>query len=172
MSVSKLKQIIPCPSDPKDILDREEILNTQQGLSLDFPDDFIEFIESYGSGCLACFYHVWNPFNSKIFLKYVDDICWHERDFKRMYPESVPYEIYPNTSGFLPWGSDDNGNYYGWLTKGEPNEWKVMTNEVRGDGYELHHVGFLDYFLEVFAGNIEPLASGYPNKECYKFRSY
>lgn len=172
MSLLKLKEIIPGPAKPLGVSDKEELIATQEGLGVTLPRDYIEFIQSYGSGCLGDFYHVWNPFNSKQFLKDVDDICWHERDFKRMYPESVPYEIYPNTPGFLPWGADDNGNYYGWLTKGKPNEWKVVTNEVRGDGYELHHIGFLDYFLEIFSGKIEPLASGYPNKECYKFRSY
>lgn len=172
MSMLKFKELIPCPDNPVGVSKKEELIATQESLGVTFPPDFVDFIQSYGSGHLGEFYHVWNPFDSKKFLKTIDIVCWNERDSKRMYPEFFPYEIYPNSPGFLPWGSDDNGNYYGWLTKGAPEEWLVLTNEVRGNGYTLHSLDFSGYLLGIFNGSIRALAPEYPDDDCYSFRSY
>ena len=78
------------------------------------------------------------------------------------FPQYYPYPICPEFPGFLPWGSDDNGNYYRWLTEGPADRWMVLTNEVRGQGYWLHNRTMTEYLAGVFRGEIAALASDYP----------
>ena len=56
------------------------------------------------------------------------------RETERDWPHRVPYPIYPDQPGLLPWGNDENGNDYYWLTEGAPDTWRVLSDEVRGEG--------------------------------------
>ena len=170
MAAADITALIRPPAVPNQVGTLIEWQAVEQQLGVTLPLDFREFIFAYGTGQLGRFYWVWNPFRGSTFVEQVRLICGYERELQRQFPQYYPYPIYPECPGFLPWGSDDNGNYYGWLTDGPPDQWLVLSNGVRGQGYRLHRCNMTGYLAGVFRGEIKPLASGYPCPEDFVFQ--
>lgn len=171
MVVVDIATLIPPPAIPIQVGSLADWQAVEQELGVTFPTDFREFIFKYGTGYLGSFYSVWNPFwSSNKFVESVRLICAAERESQGRFPEFFPYAIYPDSPGFLPWGSDDNGNYYGWLTEGSADEWSVLSNEVRGLGYRLHCCTMTEYLAKVFGGEIRPLCADIFGPDDFIFR--
>lgn len=45
--------------------------------------------------------------------------------------------------------------------KGNPDQWSVLTHEVRGSGFKEYEMTFSEYLLAVFNRKIRPLAGGW-----------
>lgn len=170
MAVADVTALIVPPAVPNQVGTLDEWRAVERELGVTLPSDFREFVLAYGTGLLGRFYAVWNPFTGAEFTDHVRLICGYERGLQQQFPQYYPYPIYPESPGFLPWGSDDNGNYYGWLTDGPPDRWPVLSNGVRGKGYQLHHRTMTEYLAGVFRGEIIPLASEYPGPEDLVFQ--
>jgi hypothetical protein len=97
------------------------------------------------------------------------EICGYNRRAQAESPERFPYPYYPEPGGLLPWGVDENGNDYFWLTKGEPSQWVVVQDEYRGNGIEVHDCSMTEFLVGILERRIEPLASDYPNEDVYTF---
>ena len=156
-----LIELISPPTNPVSVGSESEWVRTERELGIRLPTDFHDFIKSYGSGLLGNFYWVWNPYLAE-FVEQVNEISKIENQCKATLPEYYPFKIFPDSPGFLPCASDDNGNYYGWLTKGNPDQWTTLTHEVRGSGFKEYEMTFTEYLLAVFKREIKPLAGGYP----------
>jgi len=165
MSIDSLTSLIQPPVKPSQVGSCSDWTLVEEELGVEYPSDFKAFVNSYGSGSIGRFYWVWNPYSKDEYLDQVRMVCKYESELKSEFPEYHPYAIFPDAPGFLPWGSDENGNYYGWLTIGEPDKWPILTNEVRGSGYELHNRSFSKYLTGVFNSEIKPLAGDYPKAE-------
>ena len=172
MAVVDIVALIAPPASPAQVGTPTKWGAVERELGVAFPSDYRQFLRVYGTGYLGRFYSVWNPFGGAEFADHVRLICGYERDSRRQFPQYLPYPIYPESPGFLPWGSDDNGNYYGWLTEGHPDGWPVLTNEVRGHGYRLFRGTMTEYLVAVFRGEVRPLAGGYPAPDDLVFRGY
>jgi hypothetical protein len=86
----------------------------------EFPTDFRGLITKYGSGrFFRGHLDVFNPLTlaGHASLKAVLRMCagW-----------PLPLDVHPASPGLLPWGRDENGNTYCWLTKGKPDRWPVV----------------------------------------------
>jgi hypothetical protein len=171
MATADVIALISPPATPHEVGTLAEWQAIEQVLGVTFPSDFREFVFAYGSGQLGQFYWVWNPFWGPEFLREVRDVCGSEGDLRRQYPDFYPYPIYPERPGFLPWGSDDNGNYYGWLTEGPSDRWPVLTNNMRGRGYRLFQGTMTEYLAGVFRGEVKPLAGDYPGPDDLVFQA-
>jgi hypothetical protein len=175
MSVSKLRQLVTPPNRPFEPGTIEQWASVESKLGLSLPSDYKDFLHSYGTGTFAAFYVIYNPFSSieaANLLAKVETLCQQEREFKRDFPQAVPYRIYPERPGLLPWGGDENGNYYYWFTNGAPGAWKVISNEVRGDGFQEHGRCMTDFLCDVLTGEIPALAGDYPKDEYLHFESW
>jgi hypothetical protein len=170
MSVADIIDLIRPPATPQQVGTLTEWKNVERELGVLYPSDFREFIFVYGTGLLGRFYSVWNRFGGTDFVEHVRLICKYERESQLEFPEYFPHPIYPESPGFLPWGSDDNGNYYGWLTHGPPDKWPVLSNEVRGEHYRLHGCTMTQYLAGVFRGQIVPLATDFPGPDDLVFQ--
>jgi hypothetical protein len=140
----------------------------EQKLGTPLPTDYRDFILTYGTGLFASFYLIYNPFSVCKWLnlhQQVERLCGEERAFKREFPEVVPYRIFPERPGLLPWAGDENGNYYYWLTEGPPDSWMVISQEGRGEGFREYGRCMTDFFCDVFTGKIEALCGEYPETE-------
>lgn len=175
MPIETLTRLVPPPARPTEVGTPEQWRDIEKRLGTKLPNDYREFVFAYGSGLFARFYRVYNPFaasESIALLPQVRTVCEMERGFKESYPERVPYPIFPEPGGVLPWGNDENGNYYFWVTKGEPDEWTVAENEVRGHGYRRHPYSMTDSLTHVLQGKVQALASDYPEKQDMVFDSW
>jgi hypothetical protein len=175
MPLDALMQLVPPPAKPTEVGTLKKWRDVEKKLGTNLPVDYREFVFAYGTGLFAKFYRVYNPFAASEYtalLPQVQTVCKMERDFKESNPERVPYPIYPDAVGLLPWGNDENGNYYFWLTEGEPDEWTVAQNEARGKGYRAQPCSMTEFLTQVLQKKIKALASGYPQKKDMVFESW
>jgi SMI1-KNR4 cell-wall len=49
----------------------DEWQTVERELGVRFPTDYRDFVLNYGSGQLARFYEVWNPFSGAAYIKHV-----------------------------------------------------------------------------------------------------
>src|SRR5690242_11570565 len=117
MSITKLVAMITPPKSPLDSEGNWRAAEIVVGA--EFPSDFQQLISRYGSGAFfRGFLRVFNPLTVEgcACIKQSTDIYRKFRD--GLFPLPIP--VHPDKPGLLPWGSDDNGNGYFWLTKGKP----------------------------------------------------
>lgn len=175
MSIIKLKSLVPPPVRPFEIGTIDQWRAVEQELGVELPSDYREFVFTYGTGMFAGFYVVYNPcsaMKTANLLTKISTLCQQEREFKREFPDAVPYRIHPDRPGLLPWGGDENGNYYYWITDGPPDSWLVVSDEVRGEGFREYGRCMTDFLCDVLTGKIEALAGGYPTDENRVFESW
>ncbi|QYN24408.1 SMI1/KNR4 family protein [Amycolatopsis sp. DSM 110486] len=67
-------------------------------------------------------------------------------------PDAVPYPLFPEPGGLLPWGYDDDGADYFWRTAGSPDEWTVLVFDS-GEWWEFPR-GFGALWIEWAGGRI------------------
>jgi hypothetical protein len=170
MAIDDVVRLIPPPPRPSGVGTPDEWRAVERELGLTFPADYRDFVSAYGTGMFATEYEVYNPFGGAEYLDHVRYLCRIEADFRRQLPARVPYPAWPEPGGVFPWGADQNGNYYLWLTAGPPDRWPVLTNEVRGHGYREHHCTMTEYVSGVLAGRIRPLIGGdFPGPDNFVF---
>ncbi len=175
MNIEQLKTLVPPPKQPLEIGTPDEWHRLEQRLALVLPTDYREFVLTYGTGLFAQFYRVYNPFSADTYMSLyaqVQKTCDWRRRTKAEFPERVPYAIYPDPGGILPWGNDENGHDYYWLTRGSPEDWTVVADDVRGAGFSQHNCTMTGYLLGVLSKRIKPLAGDYPRKENFVFEPF
>jgi hypothetical protein len=159
-SLSKLLALVPPPKRPKEVGAPARWARAEAKLGVQLPDDYRQFVHAYGSGLFAGFYVIHTPCAKNPYanlVEYVRLIGPHIESHERL-----PFAVHPARPGLLVWGHDENGNYYYWLTKGDPDRWTVVTESVRGTGFAKHRCSMVEYLLRVQQIKIRPLASGYP----------
>jgi len=70
------------------------------------------------------FFRVYNLFATgpMALFSSVQETCEWRRKTKKDFPDRLPYPIYPERHGILPWGNDENGHDYYWFTKGATDD--------------------------------------------------
>jgi hypothetical protein len=139
MSIQELIPVIPPPEQPVESGDRSMWKEIEENLGTLLPRDYKDFVHTYGTGKLADFIHVFNPFAKDEYVsllpcvKRLSSILRQLKDFET---DLFPYHIYPDSPGLLPWASDENGNWYFWLTRGKPDDWPTVLRGGRSPNWE------------------------------------
>lgn len=159
MPNAKLRAIVPPPDEPVGVGDPTGWNRIEEELGLVLPDDYKEFIGTYGDGYLAGFIHIFNPFSDSPHLSLqtsVEKICKVYRDLKASEGDKqVPFCVYPEKSGLLPWGRNDVGNYMFWLTDGESKKWPVVLAEGRSNRYERFNLGMATFLAKALSRELD-----------------
>lgn len=135
-AITELKKNLVPPAKPVEIPDVSQWTDIEKKMGITFPSDYREFCSVYGTGTLAdpgrLMVTLFNPC-SKTYEGRLQTHCEIFQDSKDMEgDEYVPYDVFPNSPGLLPWASDDNGNTVSWLTKGPPDKWPIVFNPHSG----------------------------------------
>lgn len=67
-------------------------------MNIKFPDDYKEFISTYGTGSIDNFLWILNPFSKNININFFDDMKhfqWAYRELKSEFPENYPRPPFP-----------------------------------------------------------------------------
>jgi len=134
MAIKQLAALITPPASPLDCEGNWYAAEIVVGAT--YPADFRALIAAYGSGAFFRGHlTVYNPLTvgGLAGIKQAERFCRQHRE--GLYP--LPLAVHPDTPGLLPWGGDENGNTYCWLTKGKPDKWPVV---FLGHGHESHPV--------------------------------
>lgn len=147
MPIKELLALVPPPKDPLDT--HGDWSAVEVVVDLMYPSDFKELIARYGSGRFFFDGHleVFNPFT----ISGLARIKTVEKQFRagRDGGSGSSLPIHPEKDGLFPWGSDENGNRYAWLTKGKSDKWPVI---FLGHGYEEQPIQFRTDITGFLAG--------------------
>ena len=175
MAIGSLKKLVPAPKQPFELGSMEQWRLAEQKLGLTLPSDYRDFVFTYGTGLFAQFYRVYNPFSASESMSLVSAVqktCDWRRQIRTEFPDRVPYPIHPEKHGILPWGNDENGNDYYWLARGSPEEWIVLSDNVRGNGFAEHKCSMTEYLQGVLTKQIAPLSGDEFKQEDFAFRPF
>ncbi len=154
--IEELKSILPPPASAPEC-DEGQLRRNQKALRVKFPDDYIEFGRIYGNSAIRCGYdwYVVSPF-SPMFLEIAMRHARNQMEYKASQEvEGMPFGIFPELGGILPFATTGGGDWVGWITDGAPNEWTVVDMENYDHGqYELLDMGFAEYFCRVLSRDI------------------
>src|SRR5262249_7253638 len=124
MAIKELVTLVPPPKDPIDVTG--DWSSAEVVVGAPYPADFKQLIARYGSGRFFFDGHleVFNPLTlaGLARIKTVEKTLRVQRDGG--FGSALP--IHPEKGGLLPWGWDENGNMFAWLTKGKADKWPVM----------------------------------------------
>jgi hypothetical protein len=122
------------------------------------PGDYMKFVELYGTGTISEWLTVLNPFaaNSHLNLFSAGFQCLAAlREVKREFPADVPYPLFYEPAGLLPWGMSIDGDIFCWSTKGLSGLWTVAVIG-RHSGNEEFAMPMTRFLYEALAGKVRP----------------
>ncbi|MEU1881173.1 SMI1/KNR4 family protein [Streptosporangium sp. NPDC020072] len=124
-ALDRLIALVPPPAEPVFGTGSWEELTADTGVR--FPADYMAFIERYGRCEFARWMAIYDPREPSKEGEW-DLALWGEeyRDLRDDSPEDYPLAMWPEPGGFVAWGSTIDGETFGWLTVGEPEEWPVL----------------------------------------------
>ena len=134
MDDHKLLKLVPPPAMPLFPGSASQWLDAESRLGTSLPEDYKWYVQHYGSGRMDDFLQVFNPFTPNLFCQLslspesaagfrLDALReWRRGEFADLFP----FPAYPEPCGLLPWGETDGSIWLYWMTKGSPNEWKVV----------------------------------------------
>lgn len=157
MSLEEFCAIVFPPKSPFESGKDEDWAKVELEIGIKLPDDFKKFIEVYGTGKLGDFFYVLNPFAANKYVNLFEQIKVRldaNRMMQKQFPRSVPFPLYPEPDGILPWAFTDNGDVLFWLTKGEPDEWIVVVQESRLAEWEQFPESMSDFLTNLFKGKL------------------
>ena len=133
MSIEYLKKIIIPPDLPNEAPSEIVLKDFEVEIAL-LPEDYKDFIKTYGSGSIDNFMWICNPAANNPFLNLYIQIKAYLNSLQRVYGIGTvldQYKLYPESNGLLPFGGNDNGDLLLWKTHGHPNEWNIVVLESR-----------------------------------------
>jgi hypothetical protein len=129
----------------------------QAALGTALPPDYKEFVRLYGSGYFMAFLGVDVPKsrNPNVRLeRQVPAIC--DSFFDR---DELPYPLWPEPGGLLPFGGTDNGDCLFWLPRGSsPEDWGVVVWDRASQEFEAFDCDLTDFLAGLATGEILPEA--------------
>ncbi|MHC4202866.1 MAG: hypothetical protein ACYSU0_22985 [Planctomycetota bacterium] len=165
----QLLKLIPPPPNPLDPGTLEAWVKVKGALNTGLPRDCESMIDAYGVGTLAGFVNLRSPCATMKWLDYVkwcNETLEHTRGTRATLPEKVPFPVFPEPGGLLPWASTIDADNLYWRTDGSPENWTTVIvgrHELLPDEFPLSTTEFLvkwfsnELSIQVFSD--EPFAS-------------
>ncbi len=180
MAIEELTALVTPPESPTSIPDLPDWTSVESELGIELPEDYKHFVLAYGSGLLANFFRVFNPFDKDDeympLVPSVRRVSSDRRDQReRQGEKEVAYPVYPDHPGILTWGNDDNGNELYWLTTGRPDEWPCILGEGRAHLWEQFDLPMTTFLAKALKGEIKSTIwpDDFPNPpDCFAFESF
>jgi len=150
--------LVPPPAETKDVPRNPDWADVAKDLGTDLPVDYKSLIETYGTGAFAEFLWVLNPFTPNENLSLISVAKRRlegERENRRAFP--IPYPLFPEKGGLLPWAVTDNGDTLFWLTVGNPEQWHTVLNPSRSNDYHRYEVGAVGFLTGWLRDELKPM---------------
>ena len=132
MIFDELTSVLPRPTNPVETASTERWGEIVDAIGFALPVDYTRFIESYGSGSINRFIHVFNPFSANLhinLLQQLTRVLASLRALKEEFPEEIPFPLLYEPGGLMPWALTDNGDIFCWRTQGVSGQWSTVVVE-------------------------------------------
>lgn len=145
MSVGELVKVVSPPETPAEVGDEDSWRIAEESLGVTLPSDYRRFVARYGSGVIGRFIRIYTPFSSSPHYNLLASVRKDTKilslaieDVFALFEEEYPFKLWPEKGGLVPCGTDGNGDYIAWHTKGSPDKWQVVVIAARNVS-EYHH---------------------------------
>jgi SUKH superfamily protein len=154
----EMEAIVAPPDTPLEVPSPEDWSRCERALRLSLPNDYRALIERYGTVVYGDFISIFNPKAKSTYFNLVDQaerIPRGERELRDKYGSvEVPYRLFPELGGLLPFGYTGNGDTILWLTRGMPSRWTVVVNGSRSSDYEELPMNTTSFLAGVLSGRV------------------
>lgn len=151
MSINSLVNVIEPPRNAAEAKGEWFIVKRELGTSV--PDDYKDFINTYGTGRFDNFLNVLNPFSEIDNLNLIvqkEPILNGLIELRDTFSENIPYSLFPAMDGLLPFAETDNGDTLFWQTSGQPNNWTVVVKDSRESEYLEYKENMTSFLAKIF----------------------
>ncbi len=158
MIIDPLLTILKPPPTPQEIGSATERGRVGGLFGEVLPGDYMKFIELYGTGSIARWLGVLNPFaanGNQNLLVFGLKLLASLRTVKTEFPDDIPYPLFYEPNGLLPWGTSIDGDIFCWSTCGLSGHWTV-TIIGRHTGNEDFPMSMTQFLFQCLSGNIRP----------------
>ena len=141
--ISDLIGLVGTPRHPRArvAVEAQVWADVEYRLGLPCPPDFKQLLATFGEHAWGGFLWVLSPSSSNENLhleRRGHRLPGALHELRRKDADEIPFALYPETSGLLPWGVTDNGDMLLWLTQGPAHWWPTIIVEARGPHHERH----------------------------------
>ena len=128
----------------------------EAALRAPLPSDYKEYIARYGRGSIDEFLWVLSPSddNENLSMVVQSEVRREaQREFRSAAGQQLPFAIYPEPGGLLPWGFTDNGDVCYWRTGNvDPDRWPVVIVDSRSARWEEFAGSMTGFIVAVLTG--------------------
>lgn len=120
----------------------------------------MQFIDSYGSGSINRFLHVFNPFSANPNINLFDQLFTQLsalRELRTDHPDVFTHPLFFEPGGLLPWATSDDGDVFCWSTYGVSGAWEVVT-VPRSDSPERFRLSMTQFLARGLTGQLQSSA--------------
>ncbi len=173
MSIEELTKVLEVPNNPVEIQGGKSWAEVESEIASRLPDDYKAYIQQYGTGYIADYLVIWNPFASLETVNLITQLDLRLKDIRRAkdnYRESFgmefpPYPIFPEEGGILPFGATINGHIIFWKTTQKPNNWTIVISKSRSTKFEEHVMNTTEFLTNLMLRRLENTAMYGPDFE-------
>ena len=157
MNIENFTRVLRPPATPIENGSAEEWAIIERHIGTELPQDYKDFVNTFGTGYIGAFIWIFNPFARKPTLNLPSQIRVRLdalREIKQQLPGDVSYRLFPEPGGLLPCGATGNGDCLYWLTGDNPDKWPILVNESRGPDWARFNMGVTDFLAGVLRRDI------------------
>ena len=131
-----------------------EPIEAELGTAL--PQDYKDFVRLYGAGYFMEFLGVSVPRSKNPNTRFESEVGLICGTFADWDDEELPYPMWPDPGGLIPFGGTDNGDYLFWLPQGAPDDWGVVVWDRGMQQFEALNCGLTDFLAGLATGKVAP----------------
>ena len=153
MYTNKLKEIL-IQEKPKETIGNWS--KVEERLKTTLPEDFKEFISTYGTGEIANHLIIFNPFARKSIynlMQQTEVLTLTYNYFKRKNPSEYPYNAFPEQNGLLPLGITMDGDQIFWLTSND-KDWTIVVRKQATGEFIHYEENFTEFLYKLLTKEI------------------
>jgi hypothetical protein len=173
--LDELKAVLPPPAKPRITLTDKDWIALFQCIGTRLPGDFVQTYKAYGDGYFYSKSHrrsanvtLYAGALAAPFLGLVPKRLTELRVLKEKRPKCVPFPLYWEPGGLLPWGRATNGTDFCWQVRGElVDDWQVVLLRAARGEHETFEMSAIQFLARAIAGTVSPrlLPTGFPGAE-------
>lgn len=177
--IDELTAVVAPPVNPGISVTQSDWNVVFERIGTRLPTDFIQAYKLYGDGSFASRTHpmsasVWlhagRPFSS--FERRVPERLSHLRLTKERRPKLVPFPLYWEPNGLLPWARATKDTDLCWRVRGElVDNWTVVVLRAGAGHHESFEMSAIQFLARAIAGTVvcTLLPKGFPGAEGVSF---
>ena len=179
--IDELKEVIPFPVSPCGSMDDVQWLQIFGGLGTRLPLDYVSMRKAFGEGYFFSISHKWSA--SLEFYDLRPQTAPNQfsafgrlnelRIKKEKSPKSIPFPLYYDPKGLLPWGRLSNDADICWRVSGHlVDDWTTVVIRPASKEHEVFEMSAVQFLARVLNGKVVSsiLPTGFPGAKGVAFQ--